>query len=85
MSAREGASAREGVQITVRVEPRLVRRADAMIHPTSTLIGRPAKRADVLREALLLGLAELERNFPLAVDHLLELREVIIVDGSKDD
>ena len=49
-----------GVQLSVRVDARVVPRADALLDRVSELIGHPARRADVLREALLLGLAELE-------------------------
>lgn len=53
-------SAREGVQITVRVDPRLVERADALIDFVAKASGRPATRADAWREALVRGLLALE-------------------------
>lgn len=48
-------------QITVRVDPRLTARADALIDLVANETGRDAVRSDVWREALVRGLRELER------------------------
>lgn len=49
-------------QITIRVSPRFIERADALIEFVSDRSGRNVTRADVWREALVLGLAALERE-----------------------
>jgi hypothetical protein len=48
------------VQLTVKVDPPVVTRVDKLIPSLSKLRGVSASRADVLREALLRGLASLE-------------------------
>jgi hypothetical protein len=52
----------ESQQITVRVDTRLIDRADALLEFVSEDTGRAAVRADVWREALIAGLRELERR-----------------------
>ncbi len=52
----------ESHQITVRIDTRLLDRADALIEFVSGETGRAAVRADVWREALIAGLKELERR-----------------------
>ena len=47
--------------VTVRVDARLVERADALVGSVAESSGRAATRADVWREALVRGLRELER------------------------
>ena len=49
-------------QITVRVDSRMVDRADELLDFVSEETGRVAVRADVWREALVRGLKELERQ-----------------------
>lgn len=48
------------VQITVRVDPALLDRADTLRDSVTARNGIPAARADVWREALVKGLAVLE-------------------------
>ncbi len=47
--------------LTIRVDARLLERADALIDVVSERLGRRALRADVWREALVRGLQELEK------------------------
>lgn len=51
---------RRAIQISQRLDPSLLERADALIDDTSRRYGRVATRADVLREALARGLEVLE-------------------------
>lgn len=55
-------SSTDNERISVRVDARLVQRAEALIDHVSEETGRSAKLADVWREALLRGLRELERS-----------------------
>jgi hypothetical protein len=48
-------------QITVRVDARMIERADSLLNLVAEETGRGAVRADVWREALIRGLRELER------------------------
>ena len=52
------------IQISVRVEPDMVDRADELVTHMSARTGRIGKRSDVWREALIVGLRELERQLP---------------------
>jgi hypothetical protein len=47
-------------QITVRVDPALIQRADALIDSLTERNGLPAARADVYRLALIKGMRDLE-------------------------
>lgn len=49
-------------QITIRLEPTVIARADALTDYMTRELGVTAPRATVLRVALLRGLAELERE-----------------------
>jgi hypothetical protein len=48
------------VQITIRIDPDLIPRADALLRYVTGQHGLPAARSDVWREALRRGLRELE-------------------------
>jgi Arc/MetJ-type ribon-helix-helix transcriptional regulator len=52
----------ESQQISIRITDKLVARADALIAPLGESSGRVVTRADVWREALVAGLAELEKR-----------------------
>lgn len=54
--------ASESQQITVRVDTRLIERADELIEHVTDLTGNPATRADVWRQVIIKGLAALERE-----------------------
>lgn len=56
ITARKGRT----VQITVRVDESIVTRADKLIDQIARLTGRGTTRADVLREAILVGLNDFE-------------------------
>lgn len=49
-------------QITVRVDDKLVERADQLLDYVTDIIGQRAVRADVWRRALVVGLALLEHE-----------------------
>lgn len=49
------------VQISIRVEPQLVDRVDDLIEFVGKRTGLRAKRADVWREAIIIGLREMEK------------------------
>jgi hypothetical protein len=53
-------------QITIRIDPGMIDRADALLDLVAERTGRGGKRADVWREALVAGLRELERQRPVA-------------------
>jgi metal-responsive CopG/Arc/MetJ family transcriptional regulator len=50
------------MQITIRIDPNLLDRADALIPYVTGQHGLPAARSDVWREALRRGLRELEQE-----------------------
>jgi hypothetical protein len=50
------------VQVNVKVTPEIVERAEKLIPYLTKENGFQAKRSEVLREALLLGLSALERR-----------------------
>ncbi len=52
----------ETIQMSCRVEPSLIDRADNLIEYISAKRGFPVKRADVWREALIAGLREIEKR-----------------------
>jgi hypothetical protein len=52
----------ESIQITVRVGASVIDRADELVEYLSGLRGIPAARADVYREALLIGLKTLKEK-----------------------
>lgn len=54
------------IQISVRVEPNLVSRADELLNYVTERTGRPSKRSDVWREVIITGMRELERQAPQA-------------------
>lgn len=54
--------ASESQQITVRVDARLLDRADALTEHVAGLTGGAATRADVWRQAIIKGLQVLERE-----------------------
>jgi hypothetical protein len=54
------ASDRRTAQLTVRMSTRVLRRIDRLARYVGDRLGMPATRTDVLREALLRGLAILE-------------------------
>ena len=56
-----GKKKRFEVQITVKLDAALLERADALIDVVSDELGVVAKRADVLRLALVRGLRALEK------------------------
>ena len=55
-------SADETTQVAIRVLPALLERADALIPQVQEERGYTVTRAEVLREAMTLGLAQLERR-----------------------
>ena len=61
---RTGANDRRTEQLTVRISKRVLGRAKRLTRHVARRFGRPATRTDVLREALLRGLAILEAQEP---------------------
>lgn len=61
MTPKKG-PANEPVQLSLRASAEVNTRADALIEHVSSLRGTRVARSDVLREAILRGLAALERE-----------------------
>lgn len=55
-------AAEKSVQLTVKVDPRIVERADALVDHVAKDTGIAATRADVLRIAIVRGLQAIERD-----------------------
>jgi hypothetical protein len=53
---------RQWTQLSIRLAELTVERADALLDVVSDDLGRPAVRADVLRQALTIGLASIEKR-----------------------
>ncbi len=49
-------------QVTIKLDARVLARAEALVDGLSETTGRPCTRVDVLREALVRGLRSLERE-----------------------
>lgn len=56
------AAEKSSQQITIRLDARILARADALLELVAHETGRDAARSDVLREALVRGLRDLERQ-----------------------